>query len=88
MSLDMLLLELRVWQCLLISESEVWPSSSIPLDELGHMKRALRRHRKGLALLLQYSDIRTCADAELHRPYWKRASGQIYQCDVCARIAV
>lgn len=88
MTLDMLLFELRVWQCLLISESEIWPSSYMPLDELRQMKRALRKHRRGLRLLLRESDISTCPARDLHRREWRYSGGGRFVCQVCEEIAV
>jgi len=85
MTLDMLLLELRVWQCLLISESELWPSSYVPTRELRQMKRAVRRHRAGLRLLLRESAIDVCPARDLHRQYWRYAGQGQYTCEYCER---
>lgn len=87
MTLDRLLLELRVWQCLLISESELWPSSYVPGEELRQMQRALHKHRRGLRLLLRESSIGVCPARDLHRSQWDYKDGRFY-CAVCARIAV
>lgn len=82
MTLDELLLYIRAYRLLLISHEEVWPD---PFVTQG-IERALRRHRRGLKLLIAWSDIRTCASPTWHRTYWRRADGQTYTCEACARL--
>jgi len=84
MSLDELLARIRLYRLLLISESEIWPSPFVTQE----LHKAMRKHRKGLRVLLRWSDIRTCASPTWHRPYWKHCGEQVYTCDVCRRIAV
>ncbi len=82
MTLDELLLYIRAYRLLLISHEEVWPD---PFVTQG-IRRALRRHRRGLKVLIAWSDIRTCASPNMHRKYWRRADGQRYECEVCQRL--
>ncbi len=82
MMLDELLLYIRAYRLLLISERELWPSPRITPA----IYKAVRRHRKGLKLLIAWADVRTCASPDNHRKYWRRADGQRYECEVCARL--
>ncbi len=84
MSLQMLLLELRARRLVLISESEVWPSPRLTCT----IRRAIRRHKKGLALLLRYADISVCSSPPWHRRHWKYAGAGRYVCEICSQIAV
>ena len=85
MTLDELLTEVRRRRLILISNGVLWsPNTPTPAA----IRSAIVKHRPTLLHLIRQGDVRVCADAELHRPYWKRAGGQFYQCEVCARIAV
>ncbi len=79
MTLDQFLQEVRERRLLLISEREIWPSPLVTRD----ITRALRRHQSGVAVLLRWSDIRTCASPTHHRKYWKHVGGQQYTCEIC-----
>lgn len=71
MSIDELLFTIRERRLILINEREIWPAPGYTAD----IKRALRRHRKGLRLLIASADTRTCSSPGLHRRYWRYASG-------------
>ncbi len=82
MTIDELLLQLRHRRLILISAEEIWPSPRVTQE----LHRALRRHRKGLALLIRWSDIRTCASPTWHRGYWRYEGSQKYRCEACERL--
>lgn len=82
MTLDALLYWLALRRDVLISEQEVWWSSHGPDRRLA---RALRKHRRGLRLLLSWSSIATCPSKDLHRQYWRYAGEGTYICDYCER---
>ncbi len=84
MTLDELLLYIRAYRLLLISHEEVWPD---PFVTQG-FKRALRRHRRGLKVLIAWSSIDTCPAAGLHRKHWRYKGEGRFECEVCRRIAV
>jgi hypothetical protein len=79
MTLDELLYHFRERRLVLISEREIWPSPLLT----DTIRRGLRRHRKGLRLLIRWSDVRTCCSPTWHRGYWKHAGAQYYTCEVC-----
>lgn len=83
MTLDMLLYCLELRRDLLISEDEIWWSSLGP-DK--RMARALRKHRRGLRLLMQLSDISTCPARDLHRASWYYSGAGRFTCHDCERI--
>ena len=81
MTLDELLLQLRRRRLILISESEIWPSPLFTQE----IEKALRRHRKGLRVLLRYSEIAVCPAKDLHRQFWRRDRDG-YVCEMCQRL--
>jgi hypothetical protein len=82
MTIDELLWELRQRQLILISEREIWPSPFCTQD----ISRALRKHRKGLRVLLAWSSIDTCPARDLHRQYWRYAGAGRFTCDMCRQL--
>ena len=78
-TLDELLLQLRRRQLILISESEIWPSPLFTQE----IKRAIRRHRQGLKVLLRWASIDVCASRDLHRQYWRYIGNNRYECEKC-----
>ena len=85
MSIDELLHELRQRRLILVSEHEVWPSPLLTQA----ICRAVRRHRRGLTLLIQWSSIDVCPSPPNHRKYWRFVPGeQRFECEVCRRISV
>ncbi len=82
MTLDELLLYIRAYRLLLISHEEVWPD---PFVTQG-FKRALRRHRRGLKVLIAWSSIDVCPAAGLHRRYWRYKGEGRFECMACARL--
>jgi hypothetical protein len=84
MSLDELLLELRARRLVLISESEIWDSPRLTCA----IKRAVRRHRRGLRELLRYSSISVCCSPPWHRRHWRYDGSGRFICEVCEQIAV
>jgi hypothetical protein len=85
MTLDMLLYLLGLRRDLLVSADEVYWSSHGPDRRI---VRALRRHRRGLALLLQWSSIGTCPARDLHRKFWRYAGQGRYVCEYCERTRI
>lgn len=83
-TIDALLLELRARRLILIDESTVWPSPRLTCT----IRRAIRRHKKGLALLLRYADISVCCSPPWHRRHWKYAGAGSYVCEICEQFAV
>jgi len=85
MTLDGLLFCLRLRNDILISEHEIWWSSHGPNRS---MQRALRRHKRGVRVLLAWSSIATCPAPGLHRPEWYYKGDGTFVCSVCERIKV
>ena len=83
MTLQLLLYWLHLRRDLLISEHEIWWSDLGPDRAI---KRALRRHRRGLKLLIAWCSIEVCPSPGLHRRYWKYAGGQVYTCSICEQL--
>lgn len=81
MTLDELLVVLRMHQAILVSADEVWTSSVLTPA----IKRALHKHRAGLRLLIAWNSIETCPARDLHRRYWRYSRGR-YTCGICERI--
>lgn len=84
MNIQELLSEIKARRLILINADECWPSPQYTRD----IRRAMRRHRKGLKLLIAWGSIETCVNRDLHRKYWRYAGSGRYECDVCRRIAV
>ncbi len=82
MTLDELLLQLRHRRLILISAEEIWPSPHATQE----LHRAIRRHRKGLQVLMKWASIEVCASRDNHRQYWRYTGGQCYTCTVCQRL--
>ncbi len=78
MTIDELLLQIRLRRLILISEREVWPSPRLTCT----LKQAVRKHKKGLALLIDWSAIETCPNRDLHRQYWYWHNGA-FRCQAC-----
>jgi hypothetical protein len=87
MTLDELLMEVRERRLLLISECELWPDPRITPA----IQRAVRKHRKGLAILISWSSIQTCASRDWHSRLGEWSYNREYRrytCDVCSRIRI
>ncbi len=82
MTIDELLRQLRLRRLILISEREVWPSPRLTCT----ISRAVRRHKQGLRLLIDWSSIATCPNRDLHRQYWRYVGAGRYGCDACAML--
>ncbi len=82
MTIDELLLQIRRHRLILISEREVWPSPRLTCT----LECAVRKHRRGLRLLIDWSSIATCPNRDLHRQYWRYAGAGRYACDACAML--
>jgi hypothetical protein len=79
MTIDELLLQIRFRCLILIPESEVWPSPRLTCT----IRRAIRRHRRGLALLIDWSDIAVCASPAWHHARWKYADDSRFVWEIC-----
>ncbi len=77
MTLDTLLLELRARRLILIDESTVWPSSRLTCS----IRRAVRRHRRGLAMLIRWNSLWTCP-TRLHQEHYYYRRGE-WICAAC-----
>jgi len=91
MSIDMLLFLIRVSRSILVSESELWPASTLPAVLTRDLRRGLRRHRRALRAMKRQGDYRVCCDPWLHWRYGLRydhyrfaGQGQIV-CEICER---
>lgn len=87
MTLDMLLFLIRISRSILVSESELWPASTLSVALQRDLRRGLRRHRRGVRLLLAWSSIDACPNPGLHRQYFYHAGNQEYRCAMCERLA-
>jgi len=83
MSLQLLLYWIRWRKDILVSPDEIWWSSLGPDRRI---ERAVRRHRRGLKLLIAWSSIETCPAAGLHRRYWRYKGNGRFECTICARL--
>jgi hypothetical protein len=84
-SIDELLHELRQRRLILISDHEIWPSPLLTQE----ITRALKKHRKGLTVLIRWADINVCPSSPNHRKYWRYVPGeQRFECEVCRRIKI
>ncbi len=81
MSLDSLLWLLRELNLIIISPTELWPDPRIDRS----IRRAMKRHRRGLAQLMRYSSIDVCPSHDLHRAYWRYSGGR-YVCNMCEQL--
>lgn len=81
MTIDELLAQVRKYHLILINEREVWPSPSVT----SRLKRAMRTHRSGLALLIRWSDSATCPTRDLHRQHFYYSHGR-YICGMCEQL--
>lgn len=88
MSIDRLLALIRYTRSILVSEYEIWLSSTVTQDLQKELQRGLRKHRRGVRLLLAWSSIDACPAAGLHRKYWRYDGHGRYVCEVCEKIAV
>ena len=79
MTLDELLLQLRLRRLVLISAREVWPSPRLTCT----IRKAVRKHERGLALLIDGSSIEACPNRDLHRQYWDYRRGA-WICRACS----
>ena len=82
MTLDSLLWLIREQRFILISPDELWPDPRID----GTIQRAIKRHQRGLGLLIEWSDIAACPSPDLHRKFWYHAGGQQYRCAACEQL--
>jgi hypothetical protein len=75
-SIDGLLAEIRQRQQVLISPDELWGE---PLE--------VEPEASGyLQALLDYGDVRVCADPGLHRGQWKHIGNGRYICEICQKL--
>jgi hypothetical protein len=81
MTIDEFLLQVRERRLILINEREIWPSPAVSPA----IQRALRRHRRGLRLLLTWSPISTCPARDLHRKEFYYHEG-LWICGACERL--
>ncbi len=79
MNIQELLSEIKARRLILINENEIWPS---PMYTPA-IRRAMRRHRASLKLLIAVGSIETCPARDLHRKYWRYAGAGCYECEIC-----
>lgn len=82
MSLEELLYLIRQRRDILVSESEIWWSSHGP-DR--RMSQALRRHKRGVRLLIHWSDSAACPARLLHAPTFYYRHGR-FICGACEQL--
>ena len=81
MSLDALLWLIRELRLILVSPTELWPDPRIGPS----IRRALKRHRRGLTLLLREANITVCSSPDLHRSFYYHRDGR-YICGMCEQL--
>ncbi len=85
MSLDSLLWLLREFHQVLVSPDELLCEECIPEDLRRTLKRGMRRNRRGLVVLWDWSDIGVCSSPAWHRPEWMYRHGR-FVCGACERL--
>ncbi len=84
MTIQELCQAIRFTRSILVSPVELWAGSRVSPCLEKRMRRALRRHKQGLALLIDWSTIATCPSRDLHRQhyYWRNGAGRCQACEV------
>jgi hypothetical protein len=81
MTLEDLLLELRRRRDILVSEREIWWSSRGPDRRI---MQALKRHKRGIAAMLKWSDRWVCP-TPAHQPFYYYRDGR-WLCSKCEEL--
>jgi len=86
MSIDLLLAYVRLTRSILVSESEIWLNQNVAQDIEKDMRRGLRKHRRGIRLLLTWSDYAICPNPDLHRRYYRYEGLGRFICGKCEEL--